>query len=61
MTGPYRCGCDPTRGQSCRYCDGTDAEQRDINRLPPKERTALHIEHLRLRGELPTTTTEEDQ
>lgn len=21
-----RCGCDPTRGGSCRRCDGTDAE-----------------------------------
>lgn len=22
-----RCGCDPTRGESCRACDGTDAER----------------------------------
>jgi hypothetical protein len=54
--GPYRCGCNPTYGQSCPDCDGTAAEQREIDRLPPAERTALRIEHLRLRGELPTTT-----
>jgi hypothetical protein len=24
-----RCPCDPTRGMSCRYCDGTDAEDRE--------------------------------
>lgn len=23
------CPCDPTRGQSCRYCDGTDADDRE--------------------------------
>lgn len=23
------CPCDPTRGMSCRYCDGTDAEERE--------------------------------
>jgi hypothetical protein len=22
------CPCDPTNAQSCRYCDGTDAEER---------------------------------
>jgi len=24
-----RCACDPTHGQSCRYCDGTDADERE--------------------------------
>lgn len=27
-----RCPCDPTRGMSCRYCDGTDADERDQRR-----------------------------
>lgn len=27
-----RCACDPTRGQSCRYCDGTDADEREVQK-----------------------------
>lgn len=27
-----RCPCDPTRGMSCRYCDGTDADEREARR-----------------------------
>lgn len=25
--GPYRCGCNPSYGQSCLGCDGSDAER----------------------------------
>ncbi len=27
------CPCDPTRGQSCRYCDGTDEDAREADRV----------------------------
>lgn len=32
IPGPYRCGCNPTYGQSCRYCDGVDAEDAELRR-----------------------------
>lgn len=24
--GPYRCGCNPSFGASCAFCDGTESE-----------------------------------
>jgi hypothetical protein len=32
MPGPYRCGCNPTYGQSCRDCDGTAADEREMSK-----------------------------
>lgn len=29
MPGPYRCQCNPSHGQSCRYCDGRDVDDRE--------------------------------
>lgn len=54
MPGPYRCGCNPSYGQSCRECDGTAAEQREIDRMPLRERRELRVENLR-RTQSPTT------
>lgn len=39
--GPYSCQCNPTTGASCRECDGTAAEEREMRRLPRAERAAL--------------------
>lgn len=32
--GYGRCGCSPTDGQSCRVCDGTESEERELRRDP---------------------------
>lgn len=50
--GPYRCGCNAAFGQSCRECDGTNAEEREMDRLPPARRRELLRENLRRRTEV---------
>lgn len=42
--GPYRCGCNATYGGSCRYCDGTSADEWEIDkaaRTADRERARL--------------------
>lgn len=35
MSRQWSCTCDPTRGDSCRVCDGTARDERDPNwRVP---------------------------
>jgi hypothetical protein len=31
VTRAWSCTCDPTRGDSCRVCDGTARDERDPN------------------------------
>lgn len=40
-----RCPCDPTRGQSCRYCDGTDADDRELALAARDRRRKAEAEH----------------
>ncbi len=46
--GPGVCGCNPTYGDSCAGCDGSDAERRELWRMPRAERRALELRNLRL-------------
>lgn len=34
------CLCDPTRGDSCRWCDGEAAEDAELRQASRKERAA---------------------
>lgn len=31
--GPYRCGCNASYGQSCSYCDGSEADAREADQV----------------------------
>lgn len=46
--GPTACGCNPTYGQSCPGCDGSEAERQDMWRMPRAERVALELRNHRL-------------
>lgn len=35
--GPYRCGCNVTYGQSCSRCDGTSADEWEVERAAREE------------------------